>query len=236
VLPLLREAGERLLDRLDDTTRRFATALDVGGRGVVGPMLRGRGISVVSCDLSPQMAAFEAGPVVVADEEFLPFAAASFDLVVASLSLHWVNDLPGVLIQMRKALRPEGLLLASLPAFGTLETFRAALANTEAALTGGASPRVSPFIGLQDGAALLLRAGFALPVADSDDLEVAYLDRLGLVADLRAGGESNAIMLRSRHPPPRGLFRLSLASMPERDGRMTETLRLAILTGWAPAD
>ena len=94
------------------------SALDVGGRGVVAPLLRARGIEVVSCDLSPAMAALNGGPAVAADEEFLPFAPASFDLVVASLSLHWVNDLPGALIQLRQALRPDGLLLASLPALG----------------------------------------------------------------------------------------------------------------------
>ena len=98
---------DRLLDRLDDTTRRFTQALDVGGRGVVAPLLRARGIEVVSCDLSPAMAALNGGLAVAADEEFLPFAPGSFDLVVASLSLHWVNDLPGALIQLRQALRPE---------------------------------------------------------------------------------------------------------------------------------
>src|ERR1700728_22095 len=108
VADILRDAAERLLDRLDDTTRRFGDALDVGGRGVVAPLLRARGMRVVSCDLSPAMAALNRAPdsatVVVADEECLPFVPASFDLIIASLSLHWVNDLPGALLQMRQAL------------------------------------------------------------------------------------------------------------------------------------
>ncbi len=235
VRPVLQEAAERLIDRLDDTTRHFTRALDVGGRGVVAPILRARGIDVVSCDLSPRMAALEPGPAVAADEEFLPFAPGSFDLVVASVSLHWVNDLPGALIQLRMALRPEGLLLASLPALGTLGTLRAALTEAEAALTGGAAPRVSPFMELRDGAALLQRAGFTLPVADVDSLELAYADRLALLRELRAAGETNAVQLRSRRIPPRALFALALATMPERDGRVPVELPLAMLTGWAPA-
>ncbi|MGH7155163.1 MAG: class I SAM-dependent methyltransferase, partial [Acetobacteraceae bacterium] len=127
VADVLRDLAERLIDRLDDMTVRFTRALDVGGRGVVAPLLRARGLDVVSCDLSPAMAALNPCPAVVADEEFLPFATGSFDLVVASLSLHWVNDLPGALIQLRGALRPGGLLLASLPALGTLGELRTAL-------------------------------------------------------------------------------------------------------------
>src|SRR4051812_29719413 len=147
---VLQDAAERLLDRLDDVTRTFSDVLDVGGRGVIAPLLRARGMRVVSCDLSPAMAALNGGMCVAADEEFLPFAAGSFDLIVASLSLHWINDLPGALLQLRQALRPEGLLLASLPALGTLAEFRSALTEAEAEVSGGASPRVSPFPELRD--------------------------------------------------------------------------------------
>src|SRR5277367_3103638 len=210
VADVLRDVAERLLDRLDDTTRRFAYALDVGGRGIVAPLLRARGIDVVSCDLSPAMAARNGGPAVAADEEFLPFAPASFDLVVASVSLHWVNDLPGALIQLRRALRPEGLLLASLPALGTLAELRQALTEAEAALTGGAAPRVSPFVELRDCAALLQRAGFALPVADVEDMRLLYADPLALLHDLRAAGEANALRVRDRRVPPRALFAAAL--------------------------
>jgi SAM-dependent methyltransferase len=235
VAEVLREAAERLLDRLDDTVRRFGCALDVGGRGVVAPLLRARGIEVVSCDFSPAMAARNGGVAVAGDEEWLPFAPASFDLVVASLSLHWVNDLPGTLIQLRQALRPDGLLLASLPALGTLGELRQALTEAEAALTGGGSPRVSPFPDLRDCAALLQRAGFALPVADVEDLVLLYADPLALLRELRAAGETNAVRLRDRRVPPRTLFPAALALLPEQDGRVAATLRLAMLTGWAPA-
>jgi SAM-dependent methyltransferase len=234
VSDVLRDAAERLLDRLDDTTRHFTDALDVGGRGVVAPLLRARGLSVVSCDLSPAMAAGNGGPAVAADEEWLPFAPASFDLVVASLALHWVNDLPGALIQLRQALRPDGLLLASLPALGTLAELRHALTEAEAALTGGAAPRVSPFPELRDCAGLLQRAGFALPVADREEVRLLYAEPLALLRDLRAAGETSAIRLRDRRVPDRTLFPLALSSLPVETGRVPVTLRLAMLTGWAP--
>jgi SAM-dependent methyltransferase len=233
VADILADAADRLLDRLDDTTRRFACALDVGGRGVVAPLLRARGIATVSCDLSARMAARAGGPAVAADEEFLPFAPASFDLIVASLSLHWVNDLPGALIQLRQALRPDGLLLASLPALGSFAELRAALAQAESALTGGAAPRMSPFADLRDCAALLQRAGFSFPVADVEDIRLLYASPLAVLHDLRAAGEANALALRDRRIPPRALFPAALAALPEEDGRVRVTLRLAVMTGWA---
>ena len=235
VADVLRDAAERRVDRLDDTTRRFSFALDVGGRGVVAPMLRARGIAVVSCDLSAAMAATNGGPCVAADEEFLPFAPASFDLIVASLSLHAVNDLPGALIQLRQALKPDGLLLASMPALGTLTELRSALTEAETALCGGVSPRVSPFPELRDCAGLLQRAGFAVPVADMEEITVLYAAPIALLRDLRAAGEGNAVRLRDRRVPPRGLFPMALASLPVENGRVPVSLRMAMLTGWAPA-
>jgi SAM-dependent methyltransferase len=232
---ILDDVADRLLDRLDDTTHRFTQALDLGGRGVVAPRLRARGISCVSLDLSARMAGVNGGLAVAGDEEALPFAPGSFDLVVANLSLHWVNDLPGALIQLRMALRPDGLLLASVPALGTLDAWRGSLTEAEAALTGGASPRISPFADLRDCAALLQRAGFALPVVDSDEIELRYANPLDLVADLRAAGETNAVALRDRRIPPRALVPASLAALPAQDGRAAAVLRLAMLTGWAPA-
>jgi NADH dehydrogenase [ubiquinone] 1 alpha subcomplex assembly factor 5 len=235
VMPLLRELAERLLDRLEDTTRRFTKALDIGGRGAVAPLLRQRGIETVSCDLSAAMAVRNPAPVVAADEEFVPFAPASFDLIVASLSLHWVNDLPGTLIQLRHVLRPDGLLLASLPALGTLAELRAALTEAEAALSGGAAPRVSPFPDLRDCAVLLQRAGYALPVADVEDVRLVYADPLALLRELRAAGETNALHLRDRRTPPREVFPAALAAISSQAGGVPVTLRLAVLTGWAPA-
>lgn len=232
--PILQDAAERLLDRLDDITRRFTRALDVGGRGVVARLLRARGIEVVSCDLSPRMAALNGPPCVAADEEWLPFAPGSFDLVVASLSLHWVNDLPGALIQLRRAMQPDGLLLASVPALGTLGELRTAMTGAEAEVTGGASPRVSPFPDLRDLAGLLQRAGFALPVADVEVIDLLYANPLALLRDLRQAGEANAVALRDRRIPPRDLFPAALGALPARDGRVPATLRFATMTGWSP--
>lgn len=235
VADVLGDAAERLVDRLDDTTVQFTQALDVGGRGVVAPLLRARGIGVVSCDLSARMAALSGGLAVAADEERLPFGPGGFDLVVACLSLHWVNDLPGALIQLRLALRPGGLLLASLPALGTLGELRAALTEAEVALTGGASPRVSPFPDLRDLAGLMQRAGYELPVADVEDVAFSYGKPLRLLGELRAAGEANAVALRSRVAPGRGLFGTALGGMAGADGRVGAVLRLATVTGWAAA-
>jgi NADH dehydrogenase [ubiquinone] 1 alpha subcomplex assembly factor 5 len=230
VEPILSDVADRLLDRLDDTTRRFGRALDLGGRGIVAPMLRARGVEfVVSMDLSQPMATRAGGLPVVGDEEWLPFAAGSFDLVVASLSLHWVNDLPGALTQIRRCLAPDGLFLAALPGLPTLAELRGALNAAEASLRDGVSPRVSPFPELRDGAGLLQRAGFALPVADAETIMLQYRSPLGLLQDLRAAGEGNAVLARDRRIPPRALFPTALAALPE-----AVTLRLLVLTGWAP--
>jgi SAM-dependent methyltransferase len=235
VAPVLDDLAARLLDRLDDTTHRFTQALDIGGRGSVAHMLHARSMHVVSLDLAPGLARLNGAAAVAGDAEFLPFAPGSFDLVVASCSLHWINDLPGALIQIRQALRPDGLFLASLPVLGTLDTLRTALTEAEAALTGGASPRISPFPDLRDCASLLQRAGFALPVADVEDIELLYADPLRLLRDLRAAGETNAVRLREKRVPPRALFGAALAALPLVNGRMSARLRLACLTGWAPA-
>ncbi len=232
VADLLTDCAVRLLDRLDDTSRKFRAALDLGGRGSVALALRARGIQTVSCDVSPRMAGL-CRPGVAADPEYLPFAPASFDLIVASASLHWVNDLPGALIQLRRALTPDGLLLASLPALGTLAELRTALTEAEASLTGGAAPRVSPYPDLRDCAGLLQRAGFASPVADIQEIEFLYRSPLRALHDLRAAGETNATNARDKGIPPRNLFPLALSLLPRQDGRARLTLRLAVMTGWA---
>lgn len=230
VAPVLDAAAAALLDRLEDTTHRFSRALDLGGRGAVAPALQARGIPfVVSMDLSPAMARRAGGLAVAGDEEWLPFAPGSFDLVVASLSLHWVNDLPGALIQIRQALAPDGLFLASLPGLGTLQGLREALNAAEAETRGGVSPRVSPFPELRDLAGLLQRAGFALPVADQERLPMIYRSPMGLVADLRAAGESNAVSARDARIPPRDFFPLAFSRLD-----LEMELRLLVMTGWAP--
>ena len=237
VAPILAEAAERLLDRLDDTTRRFHRALEIGGRGEIAPRLAARGIGhVVSADLSAALADRAGGTPVAMDEEWLPFAEGSFDLVVAFLSLHWVNDLPGALVQIRRAMAPDGLFLAMLPGLPTLQELRAATAEAEAELRGGLSPRVSPFPELRDGAGLLQRAGFAMPVADADEIPLAYRDPFALFADLRAAGETNAVLARDTRMPPRALFPLTAAQMPRAGEGIPVTLRLIVLTGWSPGE
>jgi SAM-dependent methyltransferase len=234
VAPVLEDLAARLLDRLDDTNRIFATALDIGGRGVIAPALAARGITVVSSDLSPLMAAQAGGIALVMDEEAVAFGPASFDLIVAHCSLHWVNDLPGALIQLRRALKPGGMFLASMPVLGTLAGLRAALLAAEAELTNGVNPRVSPYPDLRDCAGLLQRAGFLIPVADVEDIEFLYANPLELLLDLRAAGETNAVTARSRAIPPRGLFPLALGQLPQRDGRTVAELKFCVMTGWAP--
>ncbi|MFC0386345.1 methyltransferase domain-containing protein [Muricoccus vinaceus] len=235
VRPVLEAVAERLLDRLDDTTHQFGRALEIGGRGLVAPALRARGIaSVVSMDLSSRQAAGAGGSPVAGDEEWLPFAKGSFDLVLANFSLHWVNDLPGALAQIRHAMAPDGLFLATLPALGTLQPLREAMTGAESSLRGGASPRVSPFPELRDGAALLQRAGFALPVADAEDIALAYRDPLALLRDLQAAGEGSALLARDVRIPPRALFPAALAALPEGPEGTPVTLRLLTLTGWSP--
>ncbi|MEZ7137154.1 methyltransferase domain-containing protein [Komagataeibacter sp. SM21] len=236
VRPVLEEAAGRLLDRLDDVTRSFGTALDIGGRGVMAPLLRGRGIATVAGDLSPRMCARDGGPAVCMDDEWLPFAPASFDLVVACLSLHWVNDLPGLLAQVRNILVPDGLFLACMPVLPTLAGLRHALMEAETAYQGGVSPRVAPFPGLRDCAGLLQRAGFALPVADLDVIHLSYQTPVGLIADLRHAGETNALCQRTRKVTPAALLADALGRLPrDDDGSIAQDLHIAVMTGWAPA-
>jgi SAM-dependent methyltransferase len=237
------ESAERLLDRLDDVTRKFPLALDLGSRdGVLARALGGRGgiARLVQGDLSPRMleAARRFGPAVRLDEEALPFGAATLDLVMANLSLHWVNDLPGTLAQIRYALKPDGLFLAASFGAGTLAELQASLLEAEVAVSGGASGRVSPFPDLRDAAGLLQRAGFALPVADLETLTVTYPDMQGLLADLRAMGETNLLRRRLRRPTRRAVLAEAAAIYRRRfaleDGRIPATFRLIFLTGWAP--
>jgi SAM-dependent methyltransferase len=232
IAPVLDELAARLLDRLDDTPTIFHTALDLGGRAGIATALHARGATVISADLSPAMAARAGGLPVALDGEALPFAPNSFDLIIAHLALHWVNDLPGALIQLRRALKPGGLFLASMPVLGTLAELRTAFLEAEHALTGAVNPRISPFPDLRDCAGLLQRAGFAAPVADVEDIEFLYADPLALLHELRAAGETNAVHARAKTTPPRALFPAALSALPQRDGRTIATLRLAIMTGW----
>lgn len=234
VAPVLAELGQILLDRLDDVSRKFSVALDFGGRGAIAPALRARGMAVTSADFSGRMAALSGGSKRVLQSEDFGLGEQQYDLIAASFALHFINDLPGALIQLRRALQPGGLFLASMPVLGTLQELREALLEAEDALTGGVSPRVSPFPDLSDCAALLQRAGFAVPIADVEDIAFQYADPFALLRELRDAGETNAIAGRSRKIPPRTLFPAALARLPVQDGRCKISLRMAVLTGWAP--
>ena len=175
---------------------------------------------------------------IVADDEVLALVPGAHDLVIHALALHWANDPVGQLVQSLRALRPDGLFLGF--AFGgqTLHELRACLAESEAALTGGLSPRVLPMAEIRDLGGLLHRAGFALPVADSLRHAVSYRDAWHLMADLRAMGEANALAARLRHPTRRAVLADAAARYAARfkrpDGRITATFEIICLTGWAP--
>lgn len=238
---LLHRVAEDLADRLSLVRRTFAVGLNLGAyHGVVSRRLRtlpaiGR---LIDAEASATLATRCGGPVVVCDEEALPFAPASLDLVVSGLAFQFVNDLPGTLAQIQRALRPDGLLLASLLGGGTLKELREAFLVAEAEVTGGASPRVAPFADVRDLGALLQRAGFALPVADADSVEVTYASALDLMQDLRGMAAANALHDRRRTFLPRGALLRAAEIYAERfgrpDGRVVATFEIVTLTGWAP--
>ncbi len=242
---LFREVAGRLAERLDEITRKFPYALDLGCHaGEMSDALAGRGgiETLVQCDLAPEMACAAARkehPSLAADEEALPFAQASFDLVLSTLSLHWVNDLPGALLQLRQILKPDGLLLLALLGGDTLRELRAALMEAEIAEEDGASPRVSPFAEVRDAGGLLQRAGFALPLVDKDTIPVTYPNALALMRDLRGMGETNAVHTRRRTASRRATLLRAAAIYEEKfaatDGRLPATFEVIYLTAWAPA-
>ena len=225
---LAREIAGRLLERLGDIKREFALTLALGYPGVAPD-----GGLAMRADLSPLLATD-----VAMDEEFLPFAAHSLDLVTSLLALHWVNDLPGALVQIRRALRPDGLFLAAMFGAETLIELRTSLALAESTVEGGVSPRLSPTVDLRDMGALLQRAGFALPVVDIDHITVTYPDAFALMRDLRGMGETNALIQRRKHFTRRETLMTAAEIYRERfadaDGRLPATFQIIWLTAWAP--
>lgn len=235
------EVAERLLERLDLVNRHFAKALDLGARG--GALTRALSARpgtewVITAEPAEGFLARLPAPLVAADPELLPFAAASFDLVVSNLALHWVSDLPGALSQIRHTLRPDGLFLAAMLGGDTLVELRTVLFEAELAEEGGVSPRVSPSIALADAAALLQRAGFALPVADSETITVTYSNLFALLHDLRGMGETNALAARRRFFLRRATLgaaaRLYAERFGDAEGRIPATFEILFLCGWAP--
>jgi NADH dehydrogenase [ubiquinone] 1 alpha subcomplex assembly factor 5 len=243
---LKHEIAERLVERLDDVRRSFDLALDLGCHGdevatALGDRKTGDRktvLQLVRSDLSLAFARRAGGPAVVADEEALPFAPQSFDLVLSAMSLHWVNDLPGTLIQIGRMLKPDGLFLGAMLGGGTLWQLRQALAAAESEIEGGLSPRVSPFADLRDAAGLLQRAGFALPVADGETIEVDYESALALMRDLGAMGEGNLVVERRRGMARRATLLRAAEIYSERfarpSGRVTASFEVLFLHGWAP--
>src|ERR1700722_13635704 len=237
---LLDRVADDLADRLAVVLRRFDLALDLGSPGdAVRTALARLGSigSIVSADTVSAAKAATA-PCVVADEEALPFRDAAFDLVVAALSLQFVNDLPGTLVQIRRVLKPDGLFLAALIGGDTLTELRQSFAAAESEIEGGVSPRVAPFADLRDLGALLQRAGFALPVTDVDRVTVRYDNVFALMRDLRRMGATNALLARRRTPLRRAtLLRMAeiyASRFADADGRMRATFEIVWLSGWAP--
>ena len=233
--------AEDLRERLSVVRRDFRRVLDLGTpRPDVAAMLAGTLPEAEITRMAPVPAAGDAGRgrEVVGDEERQPFAPGSFDLVVSCLSLHAVNDLPGALVQVRRALKPDGLFLGCLFGGGTLGELRQALSIAESEVAGGASPRVAPFSDLRDLGGLLQRAGFALPVADVEPLTVRYGTLFRLFSDLRAMGATNALTLRHKAPLRRAILmraaEVYAARFADADGRLRASFDLVWLSGWAP--
>jgi SAM-dependent methyltransferase len=236
---LLERAVVEMAERLSTVERRFDEAallfcLTPTARAAV--LASGKVGSAIRIELDESLLGGDAGRAGGFDHVSL--APASIDLAVSLLSLQEANDLPGTLIQIRRALRPDGLFLAAIGGGGTLGELRESLLAAETELYGGASPRVAPFTDVRDAGALLQRAGFALPVADVETITVRYASMFGLLSDLRAMGASNALAARTRRPGTRRLFARAAEIYAERfadpDGRVRATFSIVWMSGWAP--
>jgi SAM-dependent methyltransferase len=231
---LLDQVAAEMVDRLSLVKRSFALAADIGTPAdALRELMRERKVADEIVGVDPL-----AVSGVAADEEALPFADGSLDLVVSALSLQWVNDLPGTLAQIRRVLKPDGLFMAALLGGDTLIELRQSFAAAEVEMEGGVSPRVAPFADVRELGALLQRAGLALPVADVDRLTVRYASPFDLMADLRGMGATNALIERRRVPLKRATLRRVTEIYADRfddaDGRLRATFDIVWLSGWAP--
>lgn len=237
---LLEIAGRELADRLAVVERRFEAAVELhGGTGIAArdALATGKIGGIRRIETSTAFA--DAGEdVTAAAWEDVPLEPESVNLVLSPLALHLVNDTPGTLIRIRRALKPDGLFLAAIPGAGTLAELRDVLLSAEAELTGGASPRVVPFADVRDVGSLLQRAGFALPVVDAETYTVRYDSLFPLMRDLRAMGMTNPLAGRSRVPVTRRFFVRAAELYAERysdpDGRIRATFSIIYASGWAP--
>ena len=212
---LHQEAASELTERLKDINRSFTNVAVVTG-------------------FPDQWLSFFPDATVFLDDDLLTLEERSFDLVIHAMCLHQANDPVGQLVQCQRALRPDGVFMAAMLGGQTLTELRAALSQAEVEVTGGLSPRISPMVDIRDAGALLQRAGFALPVADADILSVSYADTAGLMHDLRAMGEANALADRNKRTPSRTLFTKLETIYPKTADRVVATFEMLYLTGWAP--
>ncbi|WP_105431215.1 class I SAM-dependent methyltransferase [Neorhizobium sp. T6_25] len=237
---LLDIAGRELADRLAVVERKFETAVELhGGTGIAAREALATGkIGTVSRIETDAAFARPGDAFATAPLEDVPLEPESVNLILSPLSLHLVNDMPGTLIRIRRALKPDGLFLAAIPGSGTLQEMRDVLLSAEAELTGGASPRVIPFADVRDVGALLQRAGFSLPVVDAETYTVRYDSLFPLMRDLRAMGMTNPLAGRSRVPVTRRFFVRAAELYAERysdpDGRIRATFSIIYASGWAP--
>jgi len=232
---LMLEVADRMKERLDEINRDFTAVLDLGAHdGAMGRAINPT--SLVSADVSAKMLESAGGERVLLTGETLPFDMASFDLVVSNLSLHWVNDLPGEMVQINRVLKPDGLFLASMFGGDTLHELRDALMLAELEVSGGVSPRISPFADVRDLGGLLQRAQFALPVADADTITVNYASPWSLLGDLRGMGETNAVNDRKKTFTSRRVLMRAMEIYVEKyageDGKVPATFQILYMTGW----
>jgi SAM-dependent methyltransferase len=238
---LLDQVADEFAHRLSLVLRRFGLAADLGTptAAVRTALLRDSSIgAMIAVDSVVASDCTAATLRLVADEEALPFADHTLDLIVSGLCLQAVNDLPGVLVQIRRALKPDGLFVAALLGGNTLTELRQSFAVAESELEGGVSPRVAPFPDLRDLGTLLQRAGFALPVTDIDRIVVRYATPLGLLGDLRHMGAANPLVERRRVPLRRTTLARAMETYAERfadpDGKVRASFDIIWLSGWSP--
>lgn len=238
---LLAHVAQELVERLLVVKRSFRLAADIGTPGIaLRTMMRSQGVAPDVIAVDPLAAHLRGGEslLVAADEEALPFADGSLDLIVSALALQSVNDLPGTLAQIRRALKPDGLFLAALLGGETLTELRQSFAAAESEIEGGVSPRVAPFADIRDLGALLQRAGFALPVVDTDRVTARYATAFDLMRDLRGMGATNTLVERRRVPLKRATLLRMADIYAERfsdpDQRLRASFDVVWLSGWAP--
>lgn len=236
---LMARVAEDLAERLATVERKFGRAAAAFcTTDAASKILADSGKVENLIRVERDRAFLDPGEGIVAPAEVLPIEPESIDLAVSLLAFQEINDLPGLLLQFRRALRPDGLLLAAMAGGDTLKELRESLLVAETELTGGAAPRVAPFTDVRDAGALLQRAGFALPVADVETVTVRYPHLFALMADLRAMGATNALTDRSRKPVSRRLFARAAEIYAERfadtDDRIRATFAFIWLSGWAP--